>query len=158
MLLWGWRGRTPRQPRWAMDGPSRRAPITVPQRGHRGSLGDPGRMVGQGLFGSFWVLPKGTRCKSETNISVKRECRMCTRWFCCSCLYSVHIHSMRHGVRSAAHTKPAPLPLQSGRKAAVSGQPLPLFWHCRCPHPGKPLKYGAVKTGTGFALSLSCKA
>ena len=97
VLLWGWRGRTPRQPRWAMDGPSRRAPITVPQRGHRGSLGDPGRMVGQGLFGSFWVLPKGTRCKSETNISVKRECRICIRWFCCSCLYSLHIHSMCHG-------------------------------------------------------------
>jgi hypothetical protein len=51
------------------------------------------------------------------------------------------------------YKKPAP----SGRKAAVSGQPLPLFWHCRCPQPGKPLKYGAVKTGTGFALSLSCK-
>ena len=31
VLLWGWRGRTPRQPRWAMDGPSRRAPITVPE-------------------------------------------------------------------------------------------------------------------------------
>ena len=31
VLLWGWRGRTPRQPRWAMDGPSRRAPMTVPE-------------------------------------------------------------------------------------------------------------------------------
>ena len=31
VLLWGWCGRTPRQPRWAMDGPSRRAPITVPE-------------------------------------------------------------------------------------------------------------------------------
>ncbi|CAM5495471.1 hypothetical protein PFRA20S_00801 [Pseudomonas fragi] len=34
----GGRGRTPRQPRWAMDGPSRRAPITVPERGNRRAL------------------------------------------------------------------------------------------------------------------------
>ena len=33
-----------------------------------------GRTLGQGLFGSFCgCLTKGTRCKSETDISVKRR-------------------------------------------------------------------------------------
>ena len=41
-----------------------------------------GRTMGRGPFGSFWVLPKGTRCKSETNIPVRHKCRICTRWIC----------------------------------------------------------------------------
>ena len=39
-----------------------------------------GRTMGKGPFGSFWVLSKGTRCKSETIVSVIRKCRICTRW------------------------------------------------------------------------------
>ena len=53
------------------------APITEPE-----GAGEPwriGRMVGRGPFGSFWVLSKWTRRKGETNISVIRKCRICTR-------------------------------------------------------------------------------
>ena len=38
----------------AKDGPSRRAPITAPERRHRASLGELGRMVGRRPFGYFW--------------------------------------------------------------------------------------------------------
>ena len=40
-----------------------------------------GRSQGQGLFGSFCgCLTKGTRRKGETIISVRRKCRICTRY------------------------------------------------------------------------------
>ena len=38
-----------------------------------------GRTMGRGLFGSFWVLQKGTRRKVETIVSVRHRCRICTR-------------------------------------------------------------------------------
>ena len=44
-------------------GPRNRTGAREPERSE-------GRTKGRGPFGSFWVLPKGTRCKSETNISV----------------------------------------------------------------------------------------
>ena len=52
--------------------PRSRTGARVPERSE-------GRTKGRGLFGSFWVLPKGTRCKSETKISVGRKCRICTQ-------------------------------------------------------------------------------
>ena len=60
-----------------------------------------GRTPGQGLLGSFCgCLTKVPRCKSETIISVNRECRICTP--CASCFAMrpqrcrVHIHSICH--------------------------------------------------------------
>ena len=38
-----------------------------------------GRTMGRGPFGSFWVLPKGTRRKVETIVSVRHKCWICTR-------------------------------------------------------------------------------
>jgi len=38
-----------------------------------------GRTMGRGPFGSFWVLPKGTRRKVETIVSVRHKCRICTQ-------------------------------------------------------------------------------
>ena len=89
----------PGEPCWAMDGPSRRAHGAGPERGTPER--SEGRTLGRGLFGSFLVLQKGTRCKSETIISVNCECRICTP--CTRCfakrphLCRVHIHSMYHG-------------------------------------------------------------
>ena len=73
-------------------------PRSVPARGTPER--SEGRTLGRGLFGSFLVLQKGTRCKSETIISVNCGCRICTP--CASCfamrphLRRVHIHSMCH--------------------------------------------------------------
>ena len=47
---------------------------------------------------ALWLLCrfyKVTRCKSETNIPVRRKCRICTR--STSYNHRVHIHSMCHG-------------------------------------------------------------
>ena len=38
-----------------------------------------GRTMGRGPFGSFWVLPKGTRRKVETIVPVRHKCRICTQ-------------------------------------------------------------------------------
>ena len=71
-----------------LQGPSQQAerrcccggrPAWMPGELRRASLGELGRMVGQGPFGSFWgCLPKGTRCKSETDMSVTRLKWICT--------------------------------------------------------------------------------
>ena len=60
-----------------------------------------GRTPGQGHFGSFCgCLTKVPRCKSETIISVNRECRICTPCARCFAMRPqrcrVHIHSMCH--------------------------------------------------------------
>ena len=57
MLLWGWRGRTPRQPRWAMDGPSRRAHGAGPERGTPER--SEGRTQGRKRFGYFAAFAIG---------------------------------------------------------------------------------------------------
>ena len=82
-----------------MDGPSRRAHGAGPERGTPER--NEGRTLGQGLFGYFCgCLTKVPRCKSETIISVNRECRICTP--CARCfakrphLCRVHIHSICH--------------------------------------------------------------
>ncbi|MGP5456397.1 hypothetical protein, partial [Pseudomonas helleri] len=49
-------------------------------------------------------------------------------------------------------------PTLDGRKAAGSGNPLPLLGRCRFPSPCNPLKYGSAQTGTGFAVFMSCNA
>ena len=59
----------PREPRWARDGPSRRAPGAMMERGHPPQAG---RMQGARPFGYFWrgrpsgQLPKVTRRKGGT--------------------------------------------------------------------------------------------
>ena len=64
-----------------MDGPWRRAHGAGPERGNLSAA--KAVRQGQGLFGSFCgCLTKGTRRKGETLISVKRECRICTRVNC----------------------------------------------------------------------------
>ncbi|OZY65560.1 hypothetical protein CJU74_11625 [Pseudomonas fragi] len=67
----------PGEPRWAMDGPWRRAHGAGPERGNLSAA----KAVRRGK--PFWLLfrrlEKVTRCKSETNISVRHECRICTQ-------------------------------------------------------------------------------
>ena len=64
----------------AKDGPSRRAPITVPERRHRASLGELGRMVGQGLFAYFCgCLTKVSRRKGGTRRKSKYIQWICTQ-------------------------------------------------------------------------------
>ncbi|PAA43560.1 hypothetical protein CJU79_04410 [Pseudomonas fragi] len=67
----------PGEPRWAMDGPWRRAHGAEPERGNLSAA----KAVRRGK--PFWLLfrrlEKVTRCKSETNIPVRHECRICTQ-------------------------------------------------------------------------------
>ena len=71
----------PGEPRWAMDGPWRRAHGAKPARGNLSAA--KAVRQGQGLFGSFCgCLTKGTRRKGETNIPVICKCRICTRINC----------------------------------------------------------------------------
>ena len=67
----------PGEPRWAMDGPWRRAHGAEPERGNLSAA----KAVrwGESVLVTL-PLCKVTRCKSETNISVRRKCRICTRW------------------------------------------------------------------------------
>ena len=67
----------PGEPRWAMDGPWRRAHGAEPERGNLSAA----KAVRWGES-ALVTLPlcKVTRCKSETNIPVIRKCRICTRW------------------------------------------------------------------------------
>ena len=53
-------------------GPRSRTGAREPERSE-------GRTMGRGPFGSFWVLPKGTRRKVETIVSVRHKCRICTQ-------------------------------------------------------------------------------
>ena len=65
----------PGEPRWAKDGPWRRAHGAGPERGNLSAA----KAVRRGK--PFWLLfrrlEKVTRCKSETNIPVRHECRIC---------------------------------------------------------------------------------
>ena len=71
----------PGEPRWAMDGPWRRAHGAGPEGGNLSAA--KAVRQGQGLFGSFCgCLTKGTRRKGETNIPVICKCRICTRINC----------------------------------------------------------------------------
>ena len=71
----------PGEPRWARDGPWRRAHGAKPARGNLSAA--KAVRQGQGLFGSFCgCLTKGTRRKGETNIPVRCKCRICTRINC----------------------------------------------------------------------------
>ena len=63
VLLWGWRGRTPRQPRWAMDGPSRRAHGSEPERGNLS--GAKAVRWGEDFLVPFWSFKKGLDVKSK---------------------------------------------------------------------------------------------
>ena len=66
----------PGEPRWAMDGPWRRAHGAEPERGNLSAA----KAVRWGES-ALVTLPlcKVTRCKSETNIPVSHKCRICTR-------------------------------------------------------------------------------
>ena len=71
----------PGEPRWAMDGPWRRAHGAGPEGGNLSAA--KAVRQGQGLFGSFCgCLTKGTRRKGETNIAVRCRYRICTRFYC----------------------------------------------------------------------------
>ena len=83
----------PREPRWARDGPSRRAPGTSPERGNPGA-------AGAGCRGkTFWFLlgrlPKGTRPAGRNQ-----------------CLSQLRHRALGSEAKSPKASRPRPLPQQ----------------------------------------------
>ena len=56
---------------------------------------------------------QGTRCKSETNIPVKRRCRICTQYI-----------SNKNGIKQAASASPRHQACHN-RRAAIAPKPWP---------------------------------
>lgn len=103
------------------------------------------------------------RCKSETNISVRRECWICTQWVSCFArhliLCRIHIHSMHHGF-----LRVLPLLRVTFGKRPKSNQKvlaLPygrLVQARRCPHSGTVMGLSGVWNILVAAVTLSGKS
>ncbi len=145
MLLWGWRGRTPSQPRsgqgWPVAaGPHNSTGVKAP--------GEPRRARPYGRAQTFWVLlgrlPKVPRRKGET-----RRKNLHIQWICTQCssyINRVHIHFMYHRflrvtplrrvtLQKRQSNQNASAPAYGPRFAQVSLAPVPLRGHAVTGHP-----------------------